>query len=229
MSANVSFPSNGDQCPGYLAVPTSGSGPAVVLMQEWWGLVPHIVEVADRLAAEGFVTLAPDLYRGETTTEPDLAQKKMMALDYDRAGRDIAGAAGYLRGLDTTTGEGAGTVGFCMGGSLAIWAGSLSDDITAMIGFYPALSWDDVAPDWSRYAGKSVVMHLDEHEGGAGAAPVQQVKTSLTTSGAEVVLHDDYPGTGHAFFNDDRPEVYDSDAAALAWQRTVKFLHDRLG
>jgi carboxymethylenebutenolidase len=229
MGANVSFPSNGDQCPGYLATPASGTGPAVVLIQEWWGLVPHIVDVADRLAAEGFVTLAPDLYRGETTTEPDEAQKKMMALNYDQAARDMAGAAAYLRGLDSTTGTGVGTVGFCMGGSLAIWAGSLSDDIAAMVGFYPALSWDDVAPKWSRYAGKAVVMHLDEHEGGAGAAGVQKVHARLTASGADVTLYDDYPGTGHAFFNDDRPEVHDPDASRVAWQRTVDFLHEHLG
>lgn len=226
MGANVSFPSNGDQCPGYLATPASGTGPAVVLIQEWWGLVPHIIDVADRLAAEGFVTLAPDLYRGETTTEPDDAQKKMMALNYDQAGRDIAGAARYL---SRDTGQAVGTVGFCMGGSLAIWAGSLSDSITAMVGFYPALSWEDIAPEWSRYAGKAVVMHLDEHEGGAGAPQVQAVHARLTASGADVVLYDDYPGTDHAFFNDDRPEVHDPDASRVAWQRTVEFLHQQLG
>jgi carboxymethylenebutenolidase len=80
----VEIPTNGRTTQGYLAIPDSGSGPGVVVLQEWWGLVPHIKEVADRFAAEGFVALAPDLYHGESTTSPDKAGKLMMALNVDQ-------------------------------------------------------------------------------------------------------------------------------------------------
>ena len=92
MGEMIEFPSNGGTCPGYLATPESGSGPGVIVIQEWWGLVPHIKDVADRFAKEGFVALAPDLYRGKAATEPDEAGKYMMALDMAQAAKDLSGA-----------------------------------------------------------------------------------------------------------------------------------------
>jgi carboxymethylenebutenolidase len=199
-----------------------------VVLQEWWGLVPQIIDVAERLAREGFVVLAPDLYHGETTTEPDVAAKKLMALDLPRAAQDIAGAARYLLGREDTTGTGAGAIGFCMGGSLALWAGALVPEVVAAVPFYPAIPFEKLGLDWSAYAGKAVQMHLAEGDGGSGTAGIQDAKTGLEGAGAAVTLYD-YAGTGHAFFNDVRPDAYDADAAALAWQRTVSFLHERLG
>ena len=228
MGEMVSFPSNGDTAEGYLALPASGSGPAVVVIQEWWGLVPHIRDVADRFAGEGFVALAPDLFHGAKTTEPDEATRLMMGLAMDRAGRDIAGAAGYLAGRSETTGSGVGVVGFCMGGSLALWSATLSDDVRAVVGFYPAVPWEKMSPTWTRYAGKAAVIHTDEHEGGSQGEDVQQARQAIEAAGGEVTLYD-YPGTDHAFFNDTRPEVYNAEAAATAWRRTVEFLRDRLG
>lgn len=225
MGEMVSYASNGDSAEGYLAVPSSGSGPGVVLIQEWWGLVPHIRDVADRLAGEGFVTLAPDLFHGAKTTEPDEAMRLMMGLAMDRAGRDIAGAAAYLAGR--STGHGVGAVGFCMGGSLALWSATLSDDVRAVVGFYPAVPWERMSPAWSRYDGKAAVIHTDEHEGGSQGEGVQQAKSAVEAAGGEVVLYD-YPGTDHAFFNDQRPEVHDPEAAEQAWSRTVAFLRERL-
>ena len=111
----VKFPSNGHEGEGYLASPASGSGPGVIVIQEWWGLVPHIKDVADRLATEGFVALSPDLYSGKTASEPDEAGKLMMELNIDEAARDMSGAVDYLIGLDAATGEKAGCVGFCVG------------------------------------------------------------------------------------------------------------------
>lgn len=226
MGEMVSYPSNGGSAEGYLALPESGSGPGVELIQEWWGLVPHIRDVADRLAGEGFVTIAPDLFHGATTTEPDEAMRLMMGLAMDRAARDIAGAAAYLTGRDEATGAGVGTVGFCLGGSLALWAATLSDDVRAVVGFYPALPWEKMSPTWPRYDGKAAVIHTDEHEGGSAGEGVQQARTAIEAAGGEVTLYD-YPGTDHAFFNDARPEVYDPDAADQAWSRTVAF-HERL-
>jgi len=223
----VSYPSNGDTAEGYLALPPGGSGPGVVVIQEWWGLVPHIRDVADRLAGEGFVTLAPDIFHGAETTEPDEAMRLLMGLAMDRAGRDIAGAATYLAGLDEGTGAGIGAVGFCMGGSLALWAATLSDDVRATVGFYPAVPWERMSPTWSRYGGKTAVIHTDEHEGGSAGEGVQQARSAIEAAGGEVTLYD-YPGTDHAFFNDARPEVYNPEAARESWSRTVEFLRERL-
>lgn len=227
MGDMVTFASNGSDAPGYLAVPESGSGPAVVVIQEWWGLVPHIREVADRFAAEGFVALAPDLYRGETTTEPDDGAKRLMALDRGRAARDIAGAAAYLVASAAATSEHAGTVGFCMGGSLAVWAAQASDHIRTMVGFYPAMPWEGFVPSAAQYDGRHVLLHLNEHEGGLSEPHVAAAMDALGGAGAHVEAYD-YPGTGHAFFNDARPEVYQPDAAALAWSRTIEFLRTHL-
>lgn len=118
MGEKVSFASNGSTCEGYLSLPASDSGPAVIVIQEWWGLVGHITAVADRFAREGFVALAPDLYHGVAATEPDHAMKLMMGLAMDKAALDIAGAAKYLDSRVDVTGKGIGAVGFCMGGSL---------------------------------------------------------------------------------------------------------------
>src|SRR5450432_2692439 len=97
MGEMIEFPSNGSTDQGYLAVPTAGTGPGVVVIQEWWGLVPHIKDVCERFAAAGFVALAPDLYRGKQVSEPDEAGKEMMALQLDRAGQDMSGAVDELR------------------------------------------------------------------------------------------------------------------------------------
>ena len=112
----VEFASNGSNAQGYLARPDSGSGPGVIVIQEWWGLVDHIKAVADRFAGEGFFALAPDLYRGESTMSPDTAGRLMLALDIDRAIADLGGAVQLLTGLEGTTGGSVGAVGF------AFWA-----------------------------------------------------------------------------------------------------------
>jgi carboxymethylenebutenolidase len=226
MGEMVSYPSNGGTSEGYLAVPSSGSGPAVVVIQEWWGLVPHIREVAERFAEAGFVALAPDLFHGVQTTEPDEAGKLVMGLAMDQAARDIAGAADYLAARAEVTG-GLGCVGFCMGGSLALWSGTLSDKIAATVGFYPGMPWERMSPKWDNYAGKTAVIHCDEDDGGSGAPGIQQARQAIEAAGGEVVLYD-YPGTHHAFFNDDRPEVYNGEASSLAWARTLEVLRSRL-
>jgi carboxymethylenebutenolidase len=118
----VEFSSNGGTCQGYLATPESGSGPGVIVLQEWWGLVDHIKDVADRFAAEGFVALAPDLYHGESTTSPDDAGKLMMALKIAETEKDLQGAITHLLNLDACTSDTVGTVGFCMGGQLSLYA-----------------------------------------------------------------------------------------------------------
>lgn len=227
MGENVTFASNGDTAAGYLAVPGSGSGPGVVVIQEWWGLVPHIRDVADRFAAAGFVALAPDIYHGVTTTEPDEAGKLLMGLAMDRAAKDIAGAAKYLVSRSETTGDKVGAIGFCMGGSLALWSATLAPEVVAAVGFYPAIPWEKMRPDWPSYQGKTAMIHAAEGDGGPEADGIQQAAKAVEAAGGTAIVHG-YPGTGHAFFNDTRPEVHHAEAAALAWDRTVALFRESL-
>lgn len=223
MGEHVSFPSNGGTCQGYLALPKSGSGPAVIVIQEWWGLVGHITAVTDRFAQEGFVALAPDFYHGVAATEPDDAMKLMMGLAMDKAALDIAGAAKYLNNRVDVTGRGIGAVGFCMGGSLALWSATLAPEIIATVGFYPALPWSRMSPQWKNYSGKKAIIHCSEHDGTSKAPGIQEALAGIKSGGGSAEAFD-YPGTDHAFFNDERPEVYDAKASATAWDRTVAFL-----
>ncbi|MGI5212159.1 dienelactone hydrolase family protein [Plantactinospora sp. CA-290183] len=228
MGEMVSYRSNGGTSEGYLALPADGAGgPAVIVIQEWWGLVPHITSVAERFAEAGFVALAPDLYHGTSTTEPDHAGKLIMGLAMDQAARDIAGAADYLAERPEVTGK-VGCVGFCAGGSLALWSATLSDRIVATAGFYPVLPWERMRPQWSNYAGKVAAIHCSEEDGTSAAEGVQAAQQAIQAAGGECTLHD-YPGTRHAFFNDDRPEVFDQPAAASAWARTLELFRTRLG
>ena len=227
MGDMVSFASNGDSCEGYLALPESGRGPGVIVIQEWWGLVDHITDLTDRFAAEGFVALAPDFFHGASTDEPDEAMRLLMGLAMDRAATDIQGAAQYLAGRDDVTGQGVGAVGFCMGGSLALWSGALADSVTVAVGFYPAVPWEKMSPTWSGYAGKAAMIHASEQDGTSAAEGVQTAVTGIRDAGGEVEVFD-YPGSQHAFFNDQRPEVYSAEHAEAAWGRTLGLLRSRL-
>src|SRR5258705_11394482 len=114
----VDFPSNEHSAKGYLATPAAGKGPGVIVIQEWWGLVGHIKSVCDRFAAAGYAALAPDLYHGQTASEPDAAGKLFMALNIERAEKDPAGAAGDLAPHSSTAKLAAG--GFCTRGQLPL-------------------------------------------------------------------------------------------------------------
>jgi carboxymethylenebutenolidase len=223
----VSFPSNGGTCDGYLTVPSSGHGPGVIVIQEWWGLVGHITDVCDRFAAEGFVALAPDFYHGAKTDEPDEAMRLLMGLAMDQAAKDIQGAARYLDSRDEVTGDGVGVVGFCMGGSLALWSGALSEEVKVAVGFYPGMPWERMSPTWGNYAGKSAMIHASESDGTTAAEGVQTAIKGIEAAGGTVEAYD-YPGSHHAFFNDERPEVYSKEHADTAWRRTLDLLGSRL-
>jgi carboxymethylenebutenolidase len=227
MGENVSFASDGGTCAGYLALPKGGSGAAVIVIQEWWGLVGHITAVVDRFAEAGFVALAPDLYHGIVAKEPDHAMKLLMGLAMDKAALDVAGAAKYLSARPDVAGKGMGAVGFCMGGSLALWSATFSPEIVATVGFYPGLPWARMSPEWKNYSGKKAIIHCSEHDGTSSASGIQEALAAIRSSGGNGEAFD-YPGTNHAFFNDDRPEVYDSDASARAWERTIGFLRENI-
>ncbi len=227
MGDMVSFASNGGTAQGYLAE-AAGGGPGVIVVQEWWGLVGHVKDVAERFAAAGFTALAPDFFHGASTTEPDEAMSLMMGLAMDQAAKDVAGAAAYLSGLESVTTPVLGVVGFCMGGSLALWSATVAENIQAAVGFYPAVPWERMNPTWPNYDGKAALIHCSEEDGTSAAEGIRTAVAAIEEAGGSVEVHD-YPGTSHAFFNDDRPEVHDAAASAQAWDRTVTFLHDRLG
>ena len=218
----IKFSADGKSGSGYIAIPDSGSGPGIIVIHEWWGLADHIKDVVDRFAGAGFVALAPDLYHGEVAEEPDTAKKLIMELDLDQAGEEIVTAAKYLIAMKNTSSTDIGAVGFCMGGSLAIWSGTLSPLITATVGFYPGSSWERHAPKWSEFAGKSTMIHCAEGDGTSGAPGIQEALAKINSHGGKAEALD-YPGTQHAFFNNDRPEVFNEGAAKLAWARTVNF------
>ncbi len=227
MGETVSFQSNGDTSEGYLAVPSAGSGAGVIVIQEYWGLVDHIRGVTDRFAEQGFVALAPDFFHGASAEEPDEAMRLLMGLAMDRAARDIQGAASYLCGRDDVTSSGVGVVGFCMGGSLALWSGALADEVKVAVGFYPAVPWEKMAPTWGNYANKSAMIHASEEDGTSSAEGVQAAVRGIQQAGGDVEVYD-YPGSSHAFFNDERPQVYDKAHATAAWRRTLDLLRSRL-
>lgn len=227
MAETLEFPSNGATAQGYLAAP-DGGGPGVIVIQEWWGLVPHIRDLCERFAAEGFVALAPDLYGGESTTEPDAAGKLMMALNIERAAKDLTGAVDALLGRDETTGGGVGVVGFCMGGGLALWLATLRPDaVKACVPFYGVIPWQAAQPDYSRLEG-AVQGHYGDSDDFLPVDQVRALEQQLKGLGKDAEFHV-YEGAGHAFLNDTRPEAYVEEAAQDAWNRTIDFLQKQLG
>lgn len=227
MSKAVTVTSGAGELPAYLAVPDSGRGPGIVVIQEWWGLVPHIRDVADRLAEAGFVALAPDLFRGVATTEPDEAAKLMMGLSVGEAASDIAAAADYLVRTGHVPSDRVGAMGFCMGGGLALLAPTVSPHIDCTAAFYPAMPWPDYHPAWAHYSGREALVHQCESDIPSTGADIARYAEQIAEHGGIAII-ETYPGTHHAFFNDDRPEVYDAKAAALAWDRSLAMFHRRL-
>lgn len=221
----IKFKSNGGETEGYLATPDAGTGPGVVVIQEWWGLVPHIKDVADRFARAGFVALAPDLYHGETAKSPDEAGKLMMALNIDETEKDLRGAISYLLDREETEGEQVGTVGFCMGGALSLYAASKNPErVGACVVFYGI--HPKVEPDLERLSAP-VLGLFAERDDFVPPSSVHELESKLKEHGASAEMHI-YDGTDHAFFNDTRPDVYNREAAEDAWRRTVEFFRSHL-
>lgn len=223
MGERISFTSNGNAVDGYLAKP-AGPGPGVIVIQEWWGLVPHIEHVADRFAAAGFVALAPDLFHGTTTKSPDQAAKLMMSLRIDEAARDLAGAIHFIAALPEVTAPTVGTIGFCMGGALSLYAASRNPEVGACVVFYGG--HPNVKPDLSALQAPVLGIYASK-DTFVSPAVVSALDQQLTALGKRHEFHT-YPGADHAFFNDARPEVYDAAAAEDAWTRTLAFLRREL-
>ena len=215
----VEFTSNGGKASGYLAIPQKGTGPGVIVIQEWWGLVDHIKAVCDRFASEGYVALAPDLYHGESTKSPDEAGKLMMALRIDEAEKDLRGAVQYLLNHEATTGTKVGVIGFCMGGALSLYAASKNAQVGACVvcyGIHP-----NVKPDLASLQAPVLGIYA-ERDQFVPPESVRELERQLKGLGKSVEMHI-YPDTDHAFFNDQRPDVYKPKAAEDAWRRAIQF------
>jgi carboxymethylenebutenolidase len=231
MGETVEFASNGNNASGYLARPTSGSGPGVLVIQEWWGLVPQIKAVCDRLAGEGFTALAPDLYHGDIAehTEMDKAGQLMSSLPPDRAARDMQGAIDFLLRHDAVTGDKVGVVGFCMGGMLTLVIAAVAGEkVAAAVPYYGAPLDPASAPDWTNLQAK-VRGHFAENDDFFGPEPVKALERQLKDLGKDVVF-EIHPGTGHAFANEeDALGTYNEAEATKAWSQTLDFFRSTLG
>lgn len=220
----VQYPHNGSKTSGYLAQPAkAGKYPGVVVIQEWWGLEPHIQDVARRFAREGFIALAPDLYHGKIAKEPSEAEKLMMALNMEQAVREIISGVNYLKRLEGCSGK-VGVVGFCMGGGLALLTALRSAGVSACVDFYGAIP-DPL--DQVKHLECPMLGIFAGNDAWVTPAAVRQMEERLKALGKQAQIHI-YPGVDHAFFNDTRPS-YNAPAAQDAWAKTLAFFRAHLG
>jgi carboxymethylenebutenolidase len=221
----IQFTANGGEAPGYLVRPDGdGPFPGVVVIQEWWGLDDHIKDVAERFATEGYIALAPDLYRGEIAEEPDDARRLAMELELDQALLDIQGAVNYLTAQPDAEPKHAGVVGFCMGGRLTMMMSYRGENVGAAVVFYGG----GVQPsdDDLRAISAPLLGIYGEADAGIPVDRIQEWDAKLDAFGKthEIII---YPDAPHAFFNNERPS-YRPEASADAWKRTLDWLSKHL-
>jgi carboxymethylenebutenolidase len=217
----VTFPSGGKPTNAYLAVPRGGSGPGVLVFQEWWGLVPQIERTCDRLAEAGFTAMAPDMYSGRTTTNPDEAGRLMMALEVPKVAADVKGAIDFLLRHDACASAKLGVTGFCLGGQLALFAAcTYPGKIGACADFYGV--HPNIQPDLAKL--RAPLLGVFAEKDAYVTAQVVSDLAARLTKAKKTFEFKTYEGVGHAFMNDARPEAYDAAAALDAWNRTVDFL-----
>lgn len=221
----VQFPSGGEQVSGYLARPdTPGRHAALVVIHEWWGLVPWVKEQAEKFAGEGFVALAVDLYRGQTATTPEVAHELSRGLPQDRALRDLKAAVDFLANRPEVDPKRIGVVGWCMGGGLAIQLAIHEPRLAACIVNYGALPTDPEAIQAIRCP---VLGNFGAEDRGIPPAAVRSFEQAMQKAGKSVDIKI-YPGAGHAFENPNNTRGYVAEAARDAWQRMVAFLRRTL-
>lgn len=225
----IEFDANGATAPGYLATPDTATGPAVVVLHTWWGLTEPFRRVCDRLAAAGYIALAPDLYHGKTTASIEEAQALGSELDEhaDQWRGEIRGAMRYLREHGATNpadGRGAcGFVAFSLGGAYALDTSvELPEEVAAVVTFYATYPGLDYGRAQAAY-----LCHFAEDDPYESAEAAVEMEQELQAAGRRATVYT-YPGTKHWFFEANRPETYDAEAAALAWERTLAFLNTEL-
>ncbi len=223
---NVEFPSGAGTAHGYLELPGrdgAGSGPGLVVIQEWWGLTSHVADLTRRFAAEGFVALAPDLYGGATTHDGAEAMRLMQELPVDRAARDLAGAVDHLLGRPEVTSSTVGVVGFCMGGAFVLTlAAQQGERIGAAVPFYGLPDVEGTDYSGLRAAVQGHYATRDRITREAVEATAAKIREQ---SGVEADVR--FYEADHAFVNDERPS-YDEASAHAAWAAAVAFLKEHV-
>ncbi len=220
MSETIELQVEGTSATGYLTVTSGGSGPGILLMHAWWGLNSFFKEVADRLASEGYVVLAPDLYGGKTASEIEDAKQLIKELDYHQAIKVEEAALDYLLNHPAVQGKEVGAIGFSMGASYATWLATLRPEVTAIVICYGGSD----EPDYVTQTSAAFLGHFAEGDEWEPDEGVKQLEGQLQAAGRENSIYI-YPGVGHWFMEDNRPDAYNADAAQLAWERTLQFLH----
>ena len=203
---------------GYLVAPASGSGPGVLVLHSWWGLTAAFRRMADRLADAGFVALAPDLNEGRIPVTAAEAEADLAAIDPNTVADLVISSAATLRELAITPDEPIGVVGFSMGASWGLWLAARQPRLVgAVTAFYGTQSIGFEA------ATARFQVHAAEHDELVSDDDMVLLEAALHLDGHDADVHR-YPGTSHWFMEDDRPDSYDAEAAALAWERTLGFL-----
>jgi len=203
---------------GCLELPATRTGPGILILHAWWGLNPFFRDLCHRLAGEGFVAFAPDLYHGQTAGTIDEAKKLRSKLNQQTAFAEIIEAAEQLSKLEAVTSPKLAVIGFSLGARFACELSVAKPElIGAVVAFYGA-SQLDYAPAQAAYLG-----HFAEIDPWQAASGVKKLEKSLRTASRPATFHT-YPGTGHWFFEADRPDAYQAESAQLAWERTVEFL-----
>ncbi len=216
-TASVEFPANGVNGMGHLARPDDDAAhPAVIVIQEWWGLDGHIKSIADRFAREGFVALAPDLYHGEFAAEPDEARKLVMNMNREQAIKDLLGSVKYLQSLPQVAPKKVGCIGFCMGGSMTLALAAATSDVAAAAPFYAG--FQPPAEEIAKIAAE-MFCAFGADDGGIPIENVQKFEGVLKSSNRNAVVKV-YEGAPHSFFNDTR-DSYRPEAAKDAWERSL--------
>ena len=224
MTTTVRFGAKGgSEVTGELAEPSgSAKAPSVVLIQEYWGINAHVKSLVDRLAKEGFLVVAPDLYHGKIAKDAAEAGKLMTELDTLVAVKEIGAAAAYLKEHPRGNGK-VGVIGFCLGGALTFAAACHVPGLDAVVPFYGVPPADKV--DYSKVTAP-VLAHFAKVDAWASVDKAEAIKKQVEAAGGSMQL--EVYDAGHAFVNDTRPEAYDEKSAKLAWQRTVDFLKKHL-
>lgn len=223
MGEMVEFASNGGTASGYLATPESPNGKALIVVQEWWGLQPEILKIADRYAAAGYHALVPDLWGGDVTDQPDEAQNMLMAMNVEQAEKDLIGAVDLV--ADRAGAEKVGSTGYCIGGALSIFAAALNPKVAAVSSFYYV--FPHKKPDFEKVAAP-VMLHFGTNDDFVPVEDAEALIAEMESAGVNVRA-EFYEGAGHAFCNTaNRLGTYDEELAELAWSRNVEFFDANL-
>ncbi|MCA9918502.1 MAG: dienelactone hydrolase family protein [Anaerolineales bacterium] len=207
----------------HLALPASGKGPGVLVLHPWWGLNEDIKNVANRLAEAGFVALAPDLYNGRIATTIEQAEEFIELLDDNEAQAIVKAATDQLLAQEACQGNKIGVIGFSMGAMFAVWSAyDQPERVPAVVLFY-GVGWANQTNTQASYLGHFAENDLYEED-----EYIASFKENLVANGRPATFYT-YPKTGHWFFEPSRPDAYDAEAAAVAWQRTARFLQETLG